>query len=56
MKPRFAHKIIKPKGDWVSAAATDVAKTFERERNRLKAEREFTTHKITSILRKAAHG
>lgn len=32
----LAHKIIKPRGDWVPAAATDIRKTFERVRSEQK--------------------
>ena len=28
----LAHKIIKPRGDWVPSGQTDVRKTFERRR------------------------
>ena len=28
----LAHKIIKPRGDWVPSANTDIRKTFERRR------------------------
>ena len=32
MKPKFDHKVIRPNGPWIPAAATSVAKTFERIR------------------------
>lgn len=51
MKPRFAHKIHKPNGDWVSAAATDINRTFARIRAEQKKQRDFEQHKVTSILK-----
>lgn len=39
---------------YVPAAATDIRKTFERERKKLKAEKAFRDYKVTAIGRKRA--
>ena len=52
MKPKFDHKVIRPKGAWVSAAATDIKRTFARlERERKDKEKAEREHQVTSIFK-----
>ncbi len=55
MKPPMDHKIKRPRGAWVSAAATDVGATIRREKKRLAKLAELQAHftKVTPIRKEA---
>ena len=52
MKPKFDHKVHRPYGPWISAANTDIRKTFAAERKRLAKKKSDEQAKAAVPLKK----